>query len=230
MLNILKRQVLEANLELVKFKLVTLTWGNVSGISREEGLVVIKPSGVEYKKLKVKDMVVVDLSGKVIEGNLRPSSDTPTHIELYKAFLDIGGVAHSHSKYATIFAQACREIPCFGTTHADQFKGQVPVTRFITNEEVATDYERNTGKIIIERFSKIDPMDIPGVLVAGHAPFCWGVTALDSVKNSLVLEQIAQMAFGTLQLNPNLPELPEYIQTKHYERKHGPDAYYGQKN
>jgi L-ribulose-5-phosphate 4-epimerase len=229
MLNILKRQVLEANLELVKFKLVKLTWGNVSGISREEGLVVIKPSGVEYKNLNVKNMVVVDLSGKVIEGNLQPSSDTPTHIELYKAFPSIGGIAHSHSKYATIFAQARREIPCFGTTHADAFYGSVPLTRLLKKNEVEKRYELNTGKIIIERFKKLDPLEIPGVLVAGHGPFTWGTNASDAVKNNLILEYVAQIAFKSLSLNPKLKPVPEYILKKHYRRKHGSNAYYGQK-
>jgi L-ribulose-5-phosphate 4-epimerase len=229
MLKKLKQQVLEANLDLVTFNLVTLTWGNASGISREEGLVVIKPSGVEYKKLKVKDMVVVDLSGKVIEGDFRPSSDTPTHIELYKAFPSIGGVAHSHSEYATIFAQACKEIPCLGTTHADAFNGSIPLTRFLKKNEVEKNYELNTGKVIVERFKKFNPMEIPGVLVAGHAPFTWGKDANDAVKNNLILESVAKMALNSLGLNPKLKPMPDYILEKHYQRKHGPDAYYGQK-
>jgi len=229
MLTALKQQVLDANLDLVNYHLVTLTWGNVSGISREEGLVVIKPSGVEYEKLKVKDMVVVNLSGRVIEGGLNPSSDTPTHIALYKAFREIGGVAHSHSPYATIFAQSRMEIPCFGTTHADAFYGNVPLTRFLKRNEVEKDYERNTGSVIIERFKNLDPIIIPGVLVAGHAPFTWGVNAGDAVKNSLILERIAGMAFHALQLNPKLKPLPKYILKKHHDRKHGTNAYYGQK-
>lgn len=229
MLKKIKQQVLEANLDLVGFNLVTLTWGNVSGISREEGLVVIKPSGVEYKKLKVKDLVVVDLSGKIIEGDLRPSSDTPTHLELYKAFTDIGGIAHSHSDYATVFAQACREIVCLGTTHADAFDGNVPLTRFLKKKEVEKDYEINTGKVIIERFKELNPMAVPGVLVAGHAPFTWGKNALDAVKNNLILEKIAGMALNSLELNPKLKQLPDYILKKHNQRKHGPKAYYGQK-
>ncbi len=229
MLKYLKQQVLEANLDLVALNLVTLTWGNVSGISREEGLVVIKPSGVEYKKMKVKDLVVIDLSGKVVEGNLQPSSDAPTHLELYKAFVDIGGIAHSHSEYATVFAQACKEIVCLGTTHADAFDGNVPLTRFLKKTEVEKNYEINTGKVIIERFKKINPIAVPGVLVAGHAPFTWGKDANDAVKNSLIMERIAKMALNSFELNPKLKQLPDYILKKHNRRKHGPDAYYGQK-
>jgi L-ribulose-5-phosphate 4-epimerase len=229
MLEELKQQVLQANLDLVKYNLVTLTWGNVSGISREGGLVVIKPSGVEYDKITVKDMVVLDLSGKVVEGNLRPSSDTPTHIELYKAFPTVGGIAHSHSEYATIFAQACKEIPCFGTTHADAFYGNVPLTRFLTKKEVEENYELNTGKAIIQRFNKLDPVAVPGVLVAGHAPFTWGKNAGDAVKKNLILERIAFMALHSLGLNPKLKSLPKHILEKHHQRKHGPNAYYGQK-
>jgi L-ribulose-5-phosphate 4-epimerase len=225
----LKQQVLEANLDLVAFNLVTLTWGNVSGISREEGLVVIKPSGVEYKKMKVKDLVVVDLSGKIVEGYLRPSSDTPTHLELYKAFTDIGGIAHSHSEYATVFAQARKEIICLGTTHADTFNGNVPLTRFLKKNEVEKNYEVNTGKVIVERFKGLSPVAIPGVLVVGHAPFTWGKDANDAVKNNLILESIAKMALNSLGLNPKLKQLPDYILRKHNQRKHGPDAYYGQK-
>jgi L-ribulose-5-phosphate 4-epimerase len=229
MLSKLKEEVLQANLELEKLGLVDLTWGNVSGINRSKGLLVIKPSGIEYKKLKVTDMVVVDLEGKIIESNKRPSSDTPTHIELYKSFPEIGGITHTHSMYATIFAQACSEITCLGTTHSDHFFGSVPVTRFLTKEEVEGDYEGNTGKVIIEKFKDLNPQATPGVLVAGHAPFCWGNDAMDSVKNSLILERIAQMAFGTLQVNPLIKRLPVHIMDKHFQRKHGPNAYYGQK-
>jgi L-ribulose-5-phosphate 4-epimerase len=228
MLEALKEQVLAANLELVKFNLVTLTWGNVSGIARAEGLVVIKPSGVEYDKLQVNDLVVVDLAGEIIEGDLRPSSDMPTHLELYKAFPEIGGIAHSHSLFATAFAQAGREIPCLGTTHADTFNGAVPLTRFLQRAEVEKDYELNTGKVIVERFKQLDPAALPGVLVAGHAPFTWGEDAREAVRHSLILEQIAQLALSTLILNPNVQDLPEYILNKHHRRKHGPDAYYGQ--
>lgn len=230
MLTELKHHVLEANLDLARYNLVTLTWGNVSGISREEKLVVIKPSGVEYEKLTVDTMVVVDLSGKIVEGNLRPSSDMPTHIELYKAFPTIGGIAHSHSTHATIFAQACKEIPCYGTTHADAFYGNVPLTRFLTKKEVEENYELNTGKVIVQRFKKLDPKAVPGVLVAGHAPFTWGNDANDAVKNNVILERIAFMALYSFQLNPKLKTLPRHILEKHHERKHGPHAYYGQKN
>ncbi len=229
MLESLKQEVLEANLALVRFNLVTLTWGNVSGISREKGLVVIKPSGVEYRSLRKSDMVVVDLSGKVVEGRKRPSSDTPTHIELYRAFPHAGGVAHTHSEHATAFAQACREIPCFGTTHADAFNGPVPVTRFLTEEEVREAYERNTATVILERFKDIDPVAVPGVLIAGHAPFTWGNSPMDAVHNSLMLERVAQMALHALLINPGLTALPGHILNKHQARKHGPDAYYGQK-
>jgi L-ribulose-5-phosphate 4-epimerase len=224
----LKKEVCAANLQLVKFRLVTLTWGNVSAISRQDGLVVIKPSGVSYEDLKPEDMVVVDLYGKVLEGDLRPSSDTPTHVELYKAFPSIGGIAHSHSEYATIFAQAQREIPCFGTTHADTFHGSVPVTRFLKKNEVEKDYELNTGKVIVERFKKLDPLAIPGVLVAGHAPFTWGKKAMEAVQNNLILETVAAMAMRSLALNQKLKPLPDYVLDKHYLRKHGPHAYYGQ--
>ena len=229
MLEELKEKVLKANLALVKYNLVTLTWGNVSGIDREKGLVVIKPSGVDYEKMKAEDMVVVDLNGKRVEGKLNPSSDTPTHVELYKAFSKIGGISHSHSEYATIFAQASIEIPCFGTTHADHFNGPVPVTRFLTEEEVNSGYELNTGKLIAERFKDLDPVSVPAVLVAGHASFAWGKDPEDSVRNNLVLERVAKMALNCLALKPDLNDLPDYIQKKHYERKHGKNAYYGQK-
>ena len=229
MLEELKQEVLKANQDLVKYGLVTLTWGNVSGIDREKKLIVIKPSGIDYDKLQVEDMVVLDLTGKIVEGDKRPSSDTPTHIELYKAFTQIGGITHTHSKYATTFAQACREIPCLGTTHADHFYGTIPVTRFLTEEEVESGYEKNTGTLIIERFKDLDPVSMPGVLVAGHAPFAWGKKAGDSVRNGLILERIAEMALGTFQLNPDEKDLPQYIKDKHYQRKHGPNAYYGQK-
>jgi len=229
MLKKLKEQVLQANVELVEAGLVTLTWGNVSGIDLTEKLVVIKPSGVPYNALRTEDMVVLDLYGKVIEGTRNPSSDTPTHLKLYNAFPMIGGIAHTHSPYASMFAQACKEIPCFGTTHADHFNGAIPVTRYLAEEEVNSDYEANTATIIIERFTKSTILALPAVLVAGHAPFTWGKDASDSVKNAIALERVAQMALGTLQLNPNSEELPQYIRKKHFERKHGPNAYYGQK-
>jgi len=225
----LKEKVLEANLSLSKYGLIALTWGNVSGIDREEGLIVIKPSGVEYDEMSDHDMVVVDFKCRVVEGKLRPSSDTPTHIELYKAFPQIGGITHTHSINATAFAQAGKEIPCLGTTHADLFSGAVPVTRLMTEDEVASAYEENTGKIIVERFKELDPMAIPAVLVAGHGPFCWGKDPEDSVENSLALERISEIALKTLQINPDAGELPEYILKKHHERKHGKNAYYGQK-
>jgi L-ribulose-5-phosphate 4-epimerase len=229
MLEELKKEVWQANLDLVKAGLVTLTWGNVSGISRAEGLLVIKPSGVDYSALTPEAMVVVDLNGKVAEGNKRPSSDTPTHIELYKAFQDVGGIAHTHSTYAVMFAQALREIPCLGTTHADHFSGAVPVTRFLSEEEVESAYEQNTGKVIIERFKGLDPVAMPAVLVAGHAPFCWGQDAHEAVRNAVILESVAKMAFGTLHLAPDVDALPRYIVEKHYQRKHGANAYYGQR-
>ena len=228
MLEDLKAKVFKANLDLAKYGLVTLTWGNVSGIDREKNLVVIKPSGVDYDKMKADDMVVVDMNGKIVEGKLRPSSDTPTHIVLYKNFKKIEAITHSHSTYATIFAQACREIPCYGTTHADHFYGTIPVTRFLTKKEVEAGYELNTGKVIIERFKNLDPVATPGVLLAGHAPFTWGNSPAESVKNNLILERVAEMAFASLQLNPELKALPKHIINKHYMRKHGPNAYYGQ--
>jgi L-ribulose-5-phosphate 4-epimerase len=230
MLEKLKQDVLRANLDLVKYGLVVLTWGNVSGIDRGKNMVVIKPSGVDYDKLSIEDMVVVDLDGNVVEGNKRPSSDTPTHVELYKAFEEIGGITHTHSNYATIFAQACKEIPCLGTTHADHFYGSIPLTQFLTKEEVEEAYELNTGKIIIERFKELNPSSTPAVLVAGHAPFAFGKNASDSVKNALILERVAEMALGTFQVNRDIEKLPDYISEKHYQRKHGPNAYYGQKN
>jgi len=228
MIEQLKNEVYKANVELARHGLVTLTWGNASGIDRSGGLVAIKPSGVDYQSMAAADMVVVDLEGKIVEGKLRPSSDTRTHLELYRAFPSIGGVVHTHSLYASVFAQACREIPCLGTTHADHFNGPVPVTRFLTAEEVDAGYESGTGKIIVERFSDLNADKTPGVLVAGHAPFTWGKTPADAVENSLILERIAQMALGTIQLNPQIAPLPVHIQHKHYQRKHGPEAYYGQ--
>ena len=229
MLEGLKYEVLEANRSLVKHGLVLLTWGNVSGIDRKNGLIVIKPSGVEYEKLSTSDMVVVDLDGNVVEGSLRPSSDTPTHIRLYRAFKSLGGITHTHSTNATAFAQAGKEIPCFGTTHADAFFGRVPVTRQLTKSEVHDSYESNTGKVIIERFRKLDPVSMPAVLVAGHGPFCWGINAQDSVNNSAILERISEIAIKTLALNRQAQEIRNYLLTKHHDRKHGNDAYYGQK-
>ncbi len=229
MLENLKREVFDANIRLVDYNLVISTWGNVSGIDRNNNLIVIKPSGVDYDELSADDMVVVDLNGNVVEGELKPSSDTPTHIELYKAFPKIKGVTHSHSTYATVFAQALMEIPCLGTTHADNFYGPVPLTRFLTKDEVKENYEKNTGLVIIERLADMEIESVPGILVAGHGPFCWGKSAADSVEKNLILEKIAEIAFKTLSLNKEVKNLPDYILDKHFLRKHGPKAYYGQK-
>lgn len=229
MLESLKEQVCQANLDLVSHGLVTLTWGNVSGISEDRKHAVIKPSGVPYDDMRPEHMVVVDLEGNVVEGKLRPSSDTPTHVLLYRHFATIGGIAHTHSTNATIFAQARLEIPCFGTTHADHFFGPVPVTRPLTEAELEAGYEVNTGTVIIERFRGLDPAAMPAVLVAGHAPFAWGKTVAESVKNAVALEAVAQMALGTLALHAKAVTLEPYVLNKHYQRKHGPNAYYGQK-
>lgn len=229
MLTELKEAVHKANLDLVRSGLVILTFGNVSGIDRRRGIVAIKPSGVAYDTLKADDIVLVDLEGNVVEGWLNPSSDTPTHVELYKAFPEIGGVAHAHSPYATMFAQARREIPCLGTTHADHFHGPVPLTRLLREAEVAADYEKNTGKVVVERFKGLDPLELPAALVAGHGPFTWGKTPGEAVETALVLELVAHTAFGSTILDPRLAPLDRPIQEKHFRRKHGPDAYYGQK-
>lgn len=229
MLESLKRDVCQANLDLVAHGLVTLTWGNVSGISEDRTRVVIKPSGVPYDQMRPEQMVVVDMDGQVVEGALRPSSDTPTHVLLYMQFEGIGGVTHTHSRHATMFAQARVEIPCLGTTHADHFHGPVPVTRPLSEPEVAGAYEAHTGHVIIERFADLDPVATPAVLVAGHAPFTWGKTPAESVKNAVALEAVAEMALGTRQICPDSPLLEPYVLDKHYQRKHGPDAYYGQK-
>jgi len=229
MLTELKEAVWKANLELARSGLIILTFGNVSGIDRRKGLVAIKPSGVAYDVLKADDIVLVDLEGSLVEGCLNPSSDTPTHCEIYKAFPEVGAIAHAHCPYATMFAQARREIPCFGTTHADAFHGPVPVTRLLAAAEVSENYEANTGKVIVERFAGLDPMALPAVLVAGHGPFAWGATPSAAVETGLILELTAQMAFGTMALDPRLAPLDAHIQDKHFNRKHGPDAYYGQK-
>lgn len=227
----LRQQVLEANLQLVREGLVKLTWGNVSGIDRDAGLFVIKPSGVPYADLRVEHLVVLDLDGLVVEGSLNPSSDTPTHRILYREFLSIGGITHTHSVHATMFSQAGRELPCLGTTHADHFHGTVPVVRELTPAEVAADYETHTGHAIVETFRERDlnPAEMPACLQRFHAPFTWGKDALDSVKNAIALEVCCQMALGTWQLDPSQSLLPPHLLEKHYLRKHGPGAYYGQK-
>jgi L-ribulose-5-phosphate 4-epimerase len=231
MLEDLKGGVWQANLELVRKGLVILTFGNVSGYDRTSGLVAIKPSGVSYDALKARDIVLVDLSGKVVEGKLRPSSDTPTHLALYKAYPDLRGISHAHSPAATAFAQAPAEIPCYGTTHADHFDGPVPVTRFLTKKEVAGDYEKNTGAVIIERYTELraSPLEFPAVLVAGHGPFTFGLSPISAVRNALILETVAHIALQTKRINPAVRPLPSYIREKHHQRKHGPDAYYGQR-
>lgn len=226
-LNRLKQQVYQANIDIVKHGLVIFTWGNVSAIDREKNLVVIKPSGVSYDNMKSDDMVVVDMEGKVLEGKYKPSSDTSTHLELYKAFPEIGGVVHTHSTYATAWAQSGLDIPNIGTTHADYFSDDIPCTRDMTEEEVKGDYEKDTGTVIIERFKDLNPVHVPGVLVKNHGPFSWGKDANDAVHNAVVLEQVAKMAFIAYQVNPNLTMNKLLIQ-KHFLRKHGPDAYYGQ--
>jgi L-ribulose-5-phosphate 4-epimerase len=225
----LREEVLEANLELVRRGLVLYTFGNASGISRDDALVVIKPSGVPYEKMKPEDLVVVDLEGNAIEGNLRPSSDLPTHLVLYRAFAHVGGVAHTHSRFATAWAQAGREIPCLGTTHADYFHGPVPVTKPLTPKEIRSDYEVNTGRVIVRRFAKLDPLHMPGVLVAGHAPFCWGATPTEAAHAAVVIEEIAALATHTLIANPRARAISKHLHDKHFLRKHGNTAYYGQK-
>ena len=225
----LKKAVCEANRELQKHRLVIFSWGNVSGIDRSAGLVVIKPSGVSYDELTPDKMVVLDLEGKIIEGNLNPSSDTPTHLELYRNFETIGGICHTHSPSATMWAQACKEIPCFGTTHADNFYGPIPVTEVMTEEEIKNNYELNTGKVIVRRFDGLDPMQMPAVLVANHGPFTWGADPAVAVEQNVVLEQIAAMALGTITINPNQNTINIALLEKHYLRKHGENAYYGQK-
>jgi len=228
MLESLKQQVFEANIALPKYGLVTFTWGNVSAIDRQSGLVVIKPSGVEYDKMTAEDMVVTDLNGKVVEGKLKPSSDLETHLVLYKAFGEIGGVVHTHSRWATIFAQAGRGIKPYGTTHADYFLGEIPCTRDMTVEEIRGEYEKETGNVIVETFRQISPQDVPSVLVRNHGPFSWGRTAADALHNAVVLEEVAMMALHTELLAPGAPEAPAALREKHFFRKHGPGAYYGQ--
>ena len=227
MLEKLKNDVFKANLELVENGLVIHTWGNVSGRDRESGLIVIKPSGVNYSLMTPGDMVVIDLEGNVVEGKFKPSTDAPTHLLLYKTFISVGGVVHTHSSFATSWAQAGRAIPPFGTTHADHFYGEVPCTRLLTQKETENDYEINTGKIIIEKLGKTDPLTIPSVLVSGHGPFCWGKDAENAVYNAIALEEIAKMAFYTVLLGKTEP-IDNFLLNKHFKRKHGKDAYYGQ--
>ena len=230
MLEELKALVCKANLELPKYGLVTFTWGNVSGIDREKGLVVIKPSGVEYDEMKPEHMVVVDLSGKVVEGNLRPSSDTDTHVVLYRAFPALGGIVHTHSRWAVSFAQAGRAIPAMGTTQGDYFYGDIPCTRRMTPEEIGGSYELETGNVIVETFVKrgIDPAQVPGVVVQNHGPFAWGTDPMNAVHNAVVMEEVAFMDYHALQLNPQAGRMQQELLDKHYLRKHGKNAYYGQ--
>lgn len=231
MLEELKKRVWEANLELPRRGLVTYTWGNVSGIDREKGLIVIKPSGVEYDALKPEDLVVLDLDGNQVEGELNPSSDTKTHLELYRAFPEAGGIVHTHSPYAVAWAQAGEDIPCFGTTHADYFHGAVPCARHLTADEIDCDYEGNTGRVIVETFRErgVNPVHVPAVICRSHGPFTWGKDPAQAVYHSVVLEEVARMALLTRQINPQALPAPECIQEKHFLRKHGPNAYYGQR-
>ena len=230
MLEELKKQVYEANMKLPKHGLVTFTWGNVSGIDRKSGLFVIKPSGVDYDELVPENMVVMDLDGNRVEGNYKPSSDTATHLELYKAFPAIGGIVHTHSSYATSWAQAGRSIPCYGTTHADYIYGEVPCLRCLNKEEIEEAYEENTGHLIVSEFKRLnkDPMAVPAVLCKNHGPFAWGKNAMDAVHNAVVLEEVAKMAYWTEIINPKSVPAPSEFQDKHYFRKHGANAYYGQ--
>ncbi len=228
MLEELKELVCAANLLLPKYELVTFTWGNVSGIDRKSGLMVIKPSGVSYSGMRPEDMVVTDLEGKVVEGKWKPSSDTATHIELYKAFPDCGGVVHTHSRWATTFAQAGRGIPAMGTTHADYFYGEIPCTRPMTEEEIRGEYEKETGKVIVETFAGLDPAAVPGVLVCSHGPFAWGTDPMNAVHNAVVMEEIAFMDWHAMVLDPSRGPMQQALLDRHYLRKHGKNAYYGQ--
>ncbi|MCY8522559.1 L-ribulose-5-phosphate 4-epimerase [Bacillus atrophaeus] len=228
MLETLKKEVLTANLKLQEHRLVTFTWGNVSGIDRENERIVIKPSGVEYSELTADDLVVLNLDGEIIEGSLKPSSDTPTHLYLYKAFPNIGGIVHTHSHWATSWAQSGRDIPALGTTHADYFDSAIPCTREMYDEEIVKDYEHNTGKVIAETFKNQKYEKVPGVLVNNHGPFCWGTDALNALHNAVVLETVAEMAFHSIMLNQNISPINTVLHEKHFYRKHGANAYYGQ--
>lgn len=230
MLEKLKKEVYDANIELVTQNLVIYTWGNVSAIDRETNLVVIKPSGVKYDMMKPSDMVVIDLDGNIIEGDMKPSSDTPTHLELYRCFKHINGVVHTHSEWATSWAQACRDVPSYGTTHADYFYGDIPCTRSLTKEEIKTNYELNTGKVIVETLVKKNykPLEMPGIIVSNHGPFTWGGSATDAVHNAKVVEEVCKMAFRTEKLNQTVKKIDDHLLDKHYLRKHGKNAYYGQ--
>ncbi|MCI8707245.1 MAG: L-ribulose-5-phosphate 4-epimerase, partial [Lachnospiraceae bacterium] len=230
MLEELKKAVYEANMDLPRYGLVTFTWGNVSGIDRERGLFVIKPSGVDYEKLSPEDMVVMDLDGNKVEGKYNPSSDTATHVELYKAFPEIGGIVHTHSSYATSWAQAGRSIPCYGTTHADYMYGEIPCLRCLTKEEIDGAYEENTGRLIVDAYRELgkDIMAVPAVLCKNHGPFAWGKDAHEAVHNAVVLEEVAKMAYRAETINPRIQPAPQELQDKHYYRKHGANAYYGQ--
>lgn len=225
----LKQQVFDANMALPHYGLVTFTWGNVSAIDRERGLVVIKPSGVPYETMQAEDMVVVDLQGNIVEGRYRPSSDTPTHLELYRRYPHLGGIVHTHSTHATAWAQAGLSIPALGTTHADYFFGDIPCTRALTAAEVAGEYELNTGKVIVETLADTNPLHTPGIVVYQHGPFSWGKDAVDAVHNAVVMEEVAKMAWIACGINPRLRHIDGYLMDKHFSRKHGPNAYYGQK-
>ena len=225
----LKQQVFDANMALPHYGLVTFTWGNVSAIDRDRGLVVIKPSGVPYETMQAEDMVVVDLQGNIVEGRYRPSSDTPTHLELYRRYPHLGGIVHTHSTHATAWAQAGLPIPALGTTHADYFFGDIPCTRALTAAEVAGEYELNTGKVIVETLGDTNPLHTPGIVVYQHGPFSWGKDAADAVHNAVVMEEVAKMAWIACGINPRLRHIDGYLMDKHFSRKHGPNAYYGQK-
>jgi L-ribulose-5-phosphate 4-epimerase len=229
MLEALRAEVLEANLELVRRGLVIYTFGNASGVCRDTGLVAIKPSGVPYDKMTADDMVIADLQGNIVEGKLRPSSDLPTHVALYRAYPSIGGVVHTHSRHATAWAQAVREIPCFGTTHADYFHGPVPVTEPLSAAEIEGEYEANTGTAILRRMEGLDPLGCPACLVAGHAPFCWGTSVTDATHTAVIVEELAAMAWMTVTINPHAKPISQALRDKHHFRKHGPTASYGQK-